>query len=417
MKLLVVHDKPRAEVGGMNTFIAAQNALLQRAGHHVSEVICTPQPQSDALHIAPSGRSLSAAPLKKWAALMDEIQPDAVLLHSPYYALSPGVLRWLQTRTACLYVLHDVTPLCPRQTRLTRDGAPCTARQGVACVRTGCYQVGETGRHLSDAHGLLIRTLQSLSARAVQQWVVPSRYLAELLEQHAVQRERIAVLPHFNARAAVLASHSAPVAGRLLFVGRLVPEKGLAVLLQALGSLAHRDWTLHIAGSGPERDALDTLAAGVGMTESGQSRIRWLGELSPEALAVEYAQSSMVVMPSLIPESFGLVGLEAMQHARPVVGFASGGMTEWLRDGVTGSLALWGQADSLCAAIDNLLMNPTHATQLGLHGRNVLRREFSTAAHLNSLEALIDNAIQAHRRESRHAPKSEGQGVLMSLLA
>lgn len=414
MKLLVVHDKPRMEVGGMNTFIAAQNALLKRAGHEVLEVICTPQAQNQALHVMPSGRSLSGAPSKAWADLMNQVQPDAVLLHSPYYAISPTVLRWLQMRTACLSVLHDVTPLCPRLTRLTREGLPCTERQGVACVRGGCYRVGENGRALSDTHGLLMRALQSFAGRAVHQWVVPSRYMADLLEQHAVASERIAVLPHFNARTVALVGPTAPVVGRLLFVGRLVPEKGLAVLLQALQALGHRDWTLHIAGAGPERDALAPLAASLGVNQAGQSRIRWLGDLSPPALALEYSQSSMVVMPSLIPESFGLVGLEAMQHARPVVGFASGGMNEWLRDGITGSVATWGRADSLAAAIDKLLMNATLATQMGLQGRDVLRREFSTAAHLNRLEALIDSAVQAHRHQVRRAPRSKGNGTSVS---
>ncbi|UUX94795.1 glycosyltransferase [Aquabacterium sp. J223] len=291
------------------------------------------------------------------------------------------------------YLLHDVTPLCPRLTRLDRDGRACHRAQGVGCVTGGCWRPGEQGRWASDAHGLLMRTLQVRAMRSVPQWIVPSRYLAELLQLHGVaDAGAVAVVPHFIGPAD--APVPPPVPGRLFFAGRLVPEKGLQVLIDALPHLHAAHWHLHVAGDGPSREALQAQAHRLGLGE----RVRWLGALPPHAMAEQYGQATAVVMPSLIPESFGLVGLEAMRSARPVAGFLSGGMAEWLRDGVNGVVAAWGDARSLAGAIDPLLMQPSVAAALGERGRALALREFSPALHLQRLQRLLERTIDAHGR-------------------
>ncbi len=385
-----MHDKPRGELGGMNAFIAAQNALFAGAGWRVSELICTPHPQPGSLHLAPSGRRLGRRALQPLHEMLDALQPDAVLLHSVYYALGPWVLPALQRRVPVVYLLHDVTPLCPRLTRLTRDGRPCSLPQGAGCVGSGCYRIGEQGRWASDAHGLLMRWLHMGAMRTVRQWVVPSRYLAELLQLHGIAPARIAVVPHFIEAAPDLLDM--PVPGRLLYAGRLVAEKGVQVLMDALARLQTRHWTLHVAGVGPEREALEAVVQRRGWAD----RVQWRGALSPGALAMEYAEAAVVVMPSLMPESFGLVGLEAMWQGRPVAGFASGGMYEWLRDGVNGRIAAWGDPAALALALDDLLAHPEAARALGRRGREISLHEFGAAAHLLRMQQLIEQCIARH---------------------
>lgn len=390
MKLLVLHDKPRGEIGGMNTFIAAQNALLVQAGHEIQEIICTPEPQTEALHLKPNGRRVGRRAVQQLSRLLSRADPNALIAHSPYYALGPATLRWLQGRIPSIYVLHDVTPLCPRETRLTRAGELCGVPQGFSCVSSGCYRIGDSRRPISDTYGLLMRGLQMHAARTVRQWVVPSRYLAELLEVHGVAGDRIAIVPPFAWP--VPSRDVMPVPGRLLYAGRLVAEKGVRLLFDALRVLNCAEWSLDVAGAGPERGRLEQFAEQHGWA----ARIRWLDSLSADALAAQYAQAEVVVMPSLIPESFGLVGLEAMSHARPVVGFGSGGMSEWLRDGITGKLARWGDPVSLAAAIDALLLQPGYARQLGLRARVIATCEFSPAAHLRRMHEVIASTLAEH---------------------
>ncbi len=404
MRLLVVHDKPRGEVGGMNTLIAAQNALLARAGCEVAELICTVEPQPVSIHVRPSGRRVGWRAAGQLRSLLERLRPDAVILHSTYYAIGPSALRWLVRHVPTVYVLHDVTPLCPRGTRITRSGARCRELQGLRCIASGCYRVGEQAGIGSDGYGLLMRALQMRAARAVRSWVAPSAYLSDLLVQHGVRRDRVEVVHHFSELRPD--REREPVPGRLLFAGRLVPEKGIEVLVAALGLLRTPHWSLHVAGDGPRRAGLanDLARAGLG------SRVRFLGALSPDALAREYVQASVVVMPSLIPESFGLVGLESMAHGRPVVAFDSGGIAEWLRHGVTGLVAAWGDHASLAAAADALLARPEEAREMGLRGRRIALREFSPERHLERMLAILDRAIADHGLSSQGTDKSAHRG-------
>ena len=398
MKLLCIHDKPRGEMGGMNTFIAAQNRLFARAGWDITEIICTPTAQPGTLHLPPSGRRSGRRALQTLRGMIAEARPDALIAHSIYYALAPQALQALQAMIPSVYVLHDVTPWCPRGTRLTRDGQPCTRTQGIGCIGNGCYRAGETGRWASDTYGLVVRARQMRAARSVQQWVVPSDYLGGLLRLHGIADHRIAVVPHFidgvhggNA----FQPDVQPVPGRLLYAGRLVTEKGVFCLLEALRQLdqiKQLNWSLHVCGNGPERAALQQIVARNGW----QTRVSFIDTLAPEALAAAYRQAAVVVMPSLIPESFGLVGLEAMLHARPVAGFASGGMSEWLRNGSTGCIAEWGNARSLAQVLRELLERPDYAQRLGAQGREIALREFGAETHFQRMRAVLEQVTARH---------------------
>src|SRR5579862_5921254 len=139
-----------------------------------------------------------------------------------------------------------------------------------------------------------------------------------------------------------------PYAGavpRLLCVGRLIPIKGHIVLLRAFAEARRTlpELQLDIAGRGPLEPALRALARELGVADS----VRFLGHVSPIQDAIE--RSAIVVVPSM-GEGFGMVALEAMERARPVIAAEIGGLGELVRDGETGLLVAPGDADALAAA-------------------------------------------------------------------
>jgi glycosyltransferase involved in cell wall biosynthesis len=93
----------------------------------------------------------------------------------------------------------------------------------------------------------------------------------------------------------------------------------------------------------------------------------------------------VVLGPTHVAEAFGLVGVEAMAHGKPVVAYALGGVVEWLRDGQTGLLAPAGDATAFRAAIDRLLESPSLAASLGEQGRRDVDLLFRPEHHVMRL--------------------------------
>lgn len=153
------------------------------------------------------------------------------------------------------------------------------------------------------------------------------------------------------------------IPGRLLFVGRLVEKKGVAVLLEALRRLpATLPWTLEIIGDGPLMDDLKSRSAGLPVTFSGSG--------SREVLAHAYARSSVVVVPS-IPTASGdqdglpTVLLEAMGAGRTVVASDLPGINEAVTDDETGLLVRPNDPGALAEALRTALGDDGLRDRLG----------------------------------------------------
>jgi glycosyltransferase involved in cell wall biosynthesis len=151
---------------------------------------------------------------------------------------------------------------------------------------------------------------------------------------------------------------------RLLCVGRLIPIKGHIVLLRAFAQARAEvpGLELEIAGRGPLEPALRALARELDLGDS----VRFLGYVSPIQAAIERAFA--IVVPSL-GEGFGMVALEAMERARPVIAAAIGGLGELVRHGETGLLVPPAEVEPFARAIAELAREPTRAARMGEAGR------------------------------------------------
>ena len=175
---------------------------------------------------------------------------------------------------------------------------------------------------------------------------------------------------------------------RLLCVGRLIPIKGHIVLLRAFAEARKRlpDLELEIAGRGPLEPALKALAAELGLHDS----VRFLGHVSPIQSAIERA--AVVVVPSM-GEGFGMVALEAMERARPVVAANIGGLGELVRDGETGVLVPAGEAEPLADAIVRVAGDLALARTMGDAGRRRALSRFLQTACTERTELLYEDAL------------------------
>jgi glycosyltransferase involved in cell wall biosynthesis len=177
-------------------------------------------------------------------------------------------------------------------------------------------------------------------------------------------------------------------APRLLCVGRLIPIKGHVVLLRAFADAKKQvpGLRLDIAGRGPLEPALRALARELGVADS----VRFLGYVSPIQGAIE--DSAIVVVPSM-GEGFGMVALEAMERARPVIAAEIGGLGELVRHGETGLLVPPGEAEPFARAIVELAGNLPRAAGMGAAGRRRALADFLEARCIERTELLYQRAL------------------------
>lgn len=171
----------------------------------------------------------------------------------------------------------------------------------------------------------------------------------------------------------------------LLFVGNLMPVKGLGTLLQALQEISNPDVHLIVVGGGYNEWQYRNKAETLGVSH----QITWLGHCSDrEKLAKYYALADAVVVPSL-SESFSLVAGEALACGKPVIASDIPGIRERVIEGETGFLFEKGSHTDLARTIKKFLKLPLKAKSLlGQNGRELVERKFSLKKHVDELERI-----------------------------
>jgi colanic acid/amylovoran biosynthesis glycosyltransferase len=182
----------------------------------------------------------------------------------------------------------------------------------------------------------------------------------------------------------------------ILYIGRLVPEKGQAVLLQAVARLVEcgHPVSLTLAGEGPERAALERLAEKLGIG----SRTSFLGAVGQEEIHALYARASIFCLPSFA-EGVPVVLMEAMAMGLGAVSTRIAGIPELIDDGHTGLLVAPGRVDQLADALQRLVLDPSFRHVLGASSRNKVIREFNAQRSAEQLYRLFAEELpRAARR-------------------
>jgi glycogen(starch) synthase len=189
----------------------------------------------------------------------------------------------------------------------------------------------------------------------------------------------------------------------LMFLGRLVPAKGVDVLLQALAVLKREALTpgLTIVGNGPEEQPLRQLVTSLGIGE----QVRFVGTKRGPELVRLLNQHEMLVVPSrpAPPEALGIVALEAIACGCVVIGANQGGLPEAI--GPCGVTFQNESAPDLALKIRELLESPQRRAELSSRREEFLRG-FTRAMILDQYESAIDRAIDSFRWRTCRAPIS-----------
>lgn len=378
LRILQVTDLFEPFIGGMEQHAKTLSSRLAQRGHEVT--VATARLPGTAADETVDGYRIrritgwSARALANWyeradapfhpplpdpgvvAALkriIDDSRPDIV--HVQGWMSYSGMALARRQHLRLVVTLHDHSLTCVRKT-LMRDGREVCAGPGLrACLRCAPGQYGAIkGAALASA----LRAARPLH-KSVGSWIAISRFVADSSRGVVPRGHPISVIPPTSQPPPTTGQRPAwlPQDGYSLFVGALGAHKGLSWLLEEYPAGGFRQ-PLVVIGT-TRQDTPRTWPAGVTVKTN----------VPHQEVLEAWRHASIGLVPSLWPEPFGLVAVEAMRSGVPVVACRSGALPEIVSDGVTGILVTPGDTTELRAAIHRLEDQPGLRQTMGASGR------------------------------------------------
>ncbi len=319
--------------------------------------------------------------------LVREVRPDVVHAHNWLIHSYLPIDR--SSGPALALSMHDYGLICATKRFLNR-GAACTGPEMLKCIRCA-------GDYYSPAKGLGVAMLTRLSEKRVRRHVdvfLPvSNAVRELCGIGVGERCR--VIPNFIRELPAAPPAEDPRLAALprepfiLYFGDVTLDKGGGRLAEAYRALENPP-PLVLVG----RCFLEEVANLPGVVA--------LGPL-PHPYAIEVLRRSLfTVVPSILPETFGIVALETAATGKPVVASDIGGLSDVVVDGETGLLAPAGDSEALAAAMARLLADAELRGQMGEAARR-RAADFSPDTVVPQFEQAYELAIEARRARGRSA--------------
>ncbi|MFW6022237.1 MAG: glycosyltransferase family 4 protein [Halanaerobiaceae bacterium] len=193
-----------------------------------------------------------------------------------------------------------------------------------------------------------------------------------------------------NYKAEYRKKYASPNEKMVFYVGRLVREKGIQVLIQSIPQILSQNPSTKfvIAGKGPHLDSLRSQSEFLGVAD----RIYFTGFISDEERNILYQAADLAVFPSLY-EPFGIVALEAMITRTPVVVSNVGGLAEFVRDGENGLTVNPNDSHQLAEKITYLLANKERAKEMADRGYRMVRKDFTWDEIAKKTKKVYDDVV------------------------
>jgi glycosyltransferase involved in cell wall biosynthesis len=332
----------------------------------------------------------NATSAQQFEARVRETGARAALFHNIYPVGSPSLYHSaLRQRLPVIQYMHNYRPFSVGGSLFYDRQVQTAPLRGdyLGEIRAGAWQ----GRLKSALCALMLRRLHHSGwLGCVKAWVCISQFMADRLAVHGcVPRERLHVLRHSwdpMPEPPLGEDH-----GYYLYLGRLIPEKGIREMIAAWHELrrqlGEKTPALHVAGDGPLADVVKQAAA-------DNPSIQPLGQIHGTAKHEALRRCRALIAPSLWWEPLGLMIYEAYDHAKPTLAARSGGLAETVQHGQTGLLHMPGDISGIVQDVLTLeAMPPGHRQQLGAQGRAWLLRESAVSAWQDRFDAILENVL------------------------
>jgi glycosyltransferase involved in cell wall biosynthesis len=379
------------EAGGVDTYLASVACGLVSRGHAIAVLhqnaparkAGVPWPHVDRFGLQELGTAGALGAAEAW-------RPDLCFSHNM------GALEIetaLVERWPVVKMMHGYLGTCVSGQKAFAfpQREPCGRQFGAPCL--AMYLPRRCGR-LSPAvmvreYGWA-RAQRALFTRYTAV-VVASEHMRREFARNGVSDAALHAVPLFAPSTGASAATASKAADRILFLGRMTPLKGGNLLIEAVADASRRlgrRLRLTLAGDGPERETWRALAARLGVDAT------FPGWLEPAARDQAIGETSLLAVPSVWPEPFGLTGLEAAARGVPAVAFDVGGIREWLTDDESGLLAR-GDRPEPSALADAILRAFSDSGTLARLSEGARRKAagMTLERHLDHLESVLRKSL------------------------
>lgn len=249
---------------------------------------------------------------------LDELRPDCIIFHEPNEGLLADAVLGRGVPTYAF--IHSL--LCPGAKLFRVDYSLCNRPMGLHCLRSWYYpRCGTSANPLIAVKNVSMARRRVVFLKSFRAILVASSYMKEHAASEGIEGQLHVIDCGYAVPSRV--KLSMPRLPNILFVGRLVENKGVQCLLRAVKQLLV-DHSVTIVGTGYYLHKLRQLS-----TELELANVNFVGWKSPAELDEFYSMASVVVVPSLLPEPLSVVVGEAASYGLPVVVSDRGGLPEW----------------------------------------------------------------------------------------
>lgn len=383
MRILQAHNRHGSR-GGADAVIDREHELLTRSGHDVAQFFTPPSDER-------SDRSWRNAAASVWnveatrglGEAIERFRPAVVHVHTPFPLMSPAIFRAAHRHgVPTVSTVHSYRYSCIAAT-LRRDGRLCEDCVGktlkLPAVRHRCYH---DNRPASAAMAASLTLHHSIGTfrRHVDTFLTLTEFSRQILLREGLAADQVSVKPNFveDPGPTMPYDERTPT---VLFVGRLVDEKGIRTLLAAWKKASRVGVRLIICGDGPLRTVVQQAAA-------QDSTIEFAGWLPGEVIIAAQKSAKMTVVPSEWYEAGPpLVLLDALACGTPLVTSDLENISRTVVETGAGLTFHMGDTDSLAKALCAMLEDPDAAARMGSAARGLYERDHTARASLAALES------------------------------
>lgn len=325
---------------------------------------------------------------KKMIEAIEDFKPDIVHLNNFQRQLSASIIKACKDKKIpMVYTAHDVQAICPAITMLDKNNSiceKCIKGKYLNCVKNKCNKGSTLKSIIGAIEGKYYRA-KGIYTNIIDKIITPSEFYRKKFIEDGVNEKKITSIHNFLN----IQEYEIPITdeGYVLYIGRLVKEKGIFDLINAMSDI--ENGVLYIAGDGPEKNNI------INYIEKNklQDRIKMLGFLNKEKVKQTIAKCRVVVVPSIWYENCPYSVMETLAIGKPVIGSDKGGIPELVKEDYNGYIYEANNVNDLKEKINNIIFNDNLSKQLSLNSKTFAKEQFDSNQYYLKLIEIYNSIL------------------------